>query len=126
MLAKLQKTYEYTKKNSPFYREKFKTYAPVSSMEEFERLPFSDKAELRLAYPLGLLSVPQHEVVRVHSSSGTTGSPVIMPYTKRDVEDWAVQFARCYETAGVTVDSRHRFSGRCGAVGGAGDPNGPG
>lgn len=104
MLAKLQKTYEYTKKNSPFYREKFKTCGSVSSMEEFEHLPFSDKAELRLAYPLGLLSVPQHEVVRVHSSSGTTGSPVIMPYTRRDVEDWAIQFARCYETAGVTAD----------------------
>ena len=74
----------------------------VSSQEDFEKLPFSSKADLRNAYPLGIQAVPDEEVVRIHSSSGTTGKPVIIPYTKKDVEDWATMFARCYETAGIT------------------------
>ncbi len=74
----------------------------INSREDFERLPFTWKGDLREAYPLGLQAVPDQEIVRIHSSSGTTGTPVIIPYTKRDVEDWAVMFKRCYETAGVT------------------------
>ena len=74
----------------------------VSSQEEFEQLPFSSKADLRNAYPLGIQAVPDEEVVRIHSSSGTTGKPVIIPYTAKDVDDWAIMFARCYETAGIT------------------------
>jgi len=78
----------------------------VSSAEEFERLPFSEKQDLRDAYPLGLMAVPEEQVVRIHSSSGTTGTPVIIPYTRKDVEDWAEQFKRCYEMAGVTNRDR--------------------
>lgn len=78
----------------------------VASQEEFEKLPFSDKGELRNAYPLGIQAVPDEEVVRIHSSSGTTGKPVIIPYTQKDVEDWAIMFARCYETAGITKKDR--------------------
>ncbi len=104
MLDKLQKAFEYAKKNSPYYKNKFAQCDGVNSMEDFEALPFSDKVDLRNAYPLGLMSVPQREVVRIHSSSGTTGMPVIIPYTKKDVDDWAVMFARCYETAGITAD----------------------
>ena len=74
----------------------------VSSQEEFEQLPFSSKADLRNAYPLGIQAVSDEEVVRIHSSSGTTGKPVIIPYTAKDVDDWAIMFARCYETAGIT------------------------
>lgn len=92
--------------NSPFYSKKFKEAGieadDIQSLEDFQKIPFSDKDELRLAYPLGLLSVPQDEIVRIHSSSGTTGSPVIIPYTKNDIEDWAAMFARCYEIAGIT------------------------
>lgn len=104
MLNKLIKAFEYAQKNSPYYREKLADCNGISSMEDFESLPFSDKVDLRNAYPLGLLSVPQREVVRIHSSSGTTGMPVIIPYSKKDVDDWAVMFARCYETAGITAD----------------------
>lgn len=78
----------------------------ISSQEEFETLPFSSKADLRNAYPLGIQAVPNEEVVRIHSSSGTTGKPVIIPYTKKDVDDWATMFARCYETAGITNKDR--------------------
>ena len=78
----------------------------VSSIEDFLALPFSEKQDLREAYPLGLSAVPQSEIVRIHSSSGTTGTPVIIPYTQKDVDDWAIQFARCYEFAGVTPEDR--------------------
>ena len=74
----------------------------VKSQEDFEKLPFTWKGDLRDAYPLGLQAVPEEEIVRIHSSSGTTGTPVIIPYTRQDVEDWAIMFARCYEMAGVT------------------------
>ena len=78
----------------------------VRTAEEFEALPFSQKQDLRDAYPLGLMAVPEEEIVRIHSSSGTTGVPVIIPYTRKDVEDWAIMFARCYETAGITPKDR--------------------
>src|SRR5699024_8885524 len=69
-------------------------------------LPFTDKDDLRAAYPLGLAAVPEEQIVRIHSSSGTTGTPVIIPYTKKDVADWALMFKRCYEIAGVTAKDR--------------------
>ena len=78
----------------------------VESVEDFLRLPFSHKQDLRDAYPLGLMAVPEEEVVRIHSSSGTTGTPVIIPYTARDVDDWALMFRRCYEFAGITNRDR--------------------
>ena len=78
----------------------------VSSVEEFRQLPFSQKQDLREAYPLGLMAVPEEEVVRIHSSSGTTGTPVIIPYTAKDVDDWAEMFKRCYEFAGITNRDR--------------------
>lgn len=78
----------------------------VKSQEDFENLPFSSKDDLRNAYPLGIQAVPDEDVVRIHSSSGTTGKPVIIPYTKKDVDDWAIQFARCYEMAGITKKDR--------------------
>lgn len=74
----------------------------ITSSEDFEKLPFSEKDDLREAYPLGLMTAPEENIVRIHSSSGTTGLPVIIPYTAKDVDDWAVMFARCYETAGIT------------------------
>ena len=78
----------------------------VSSAEDFLSLPFSQKQDLRDAYPLGLAAVPEEKVVRIRSSSGTTGTPVIVPYTAKDVDDWAEQFKRCYEFAGVTNRDR--------------------
>lgn len=78
----------------------------VRTPADFAALPFSEKQDLRDAYPLGLAAVPEREIVRIHSSSGTTGTPVIIPYTAKDVDDWAEQFRRCYETAGITADDR--------------------
>ena len=78
----------------------------VDSVEDFENLPFSEKNDLRDAYPLGLMTAPEEEIVRIHSSSGTTGLPVIIPYTAKDVDDWGEMFKRCYETAGITNKDR--------------------
>ena len=91
-----------------YYSEVYKKagITGVSSAEEFEKIPFTDKADLRNAYPLGIQAVPDEQVVRIHSSSGTTGKPVIIPYTAKDVDDWATMFARCYEIAGITPKDR--------------------
>ena len=104
----IAKQFETLKERSPFYAKKFADIdlGDVKTQADFEKLPFTDKGDLREAYPLGLAAVPQEEIVRIHSSSGTTGTPVIIPYTKKDVEDWAIQFARCYEFAGVTPSDR--------------------
>ena len=94
---------------NPFYTERFKNIEPedIKTQEDFENLvPFCSKQDLRDAYPLGLASVPEEEIVRIHSSSGTTGAPVIIPYTQKDVDDWATMFARCYEIAGITNKDR--------------------
>lgn len=78
----------------------------IKTPDDFAKLPFTDKSDLRATYPLGPIAVPTSEVVRIHSSSGTTGTPVVIPYTQKDVDDWATQFARCYEYAGVTKEDR--------------------
>ena len=87
-----------------FYKSRYKgiNVEDIKTMDDFQKLPFTDKDDLRNAYPLGLQAVPDEEIVRIHSSSGTTGVPVIIPYTSKDVHDWAVMFKRCYETAGIT------------------------
>ena len=94
---------------NPFYTERFKDLNPddLKTQSDFENLiPFVTKQELRDAYPLGLSSVSEDKIVRIHSSSGTTGAPVVVPYTQKDVDDWATMFARCYELAGITKTDR--------------------
>ncbi len=104
----IKKQFTTLKSRSSFYAEKFKDVdlGRIETQSDFEQLPFSEKDDLRNAYPLGLLAVPEDEIVRIHSSSGTTGTPVIIPYTAQDVEDWATMFARCYEMAGITKKDR--------------------
>ncbi len=96
------------RKAKSFYGKKLEEtgITGISAPEDFEKLPFSEKNDLREAYPLGLMTAPEEDIVRIHSSSGTTGLPVIIPYTAKDVDDWAVMFARCYETAGITNTDR--------------------
>lgn len=107
-LAQIQKQIAGLKKIDGFYRKKLERIEPgdIQTAEDFEELPFTWKGDLRDAYPLGLMAVPQEQIVRIHSSSGTTGTPVVIPYTKKDVDDWAVQFSRCYAMAGVTAADR--------------------
>lgn len=107
-LAQIQKQIAGLKKIDGFYKKKLEGIEPgdIQTAEDFEELPFTWKGDLRDAYPLGLMAVPQEQIIRIHSSSGTTGTPVVIPYTKKDVDDWAVQFSRCYAMAGVTAADR--------------------
>ncbi|MDR3075728.1 MAG: phenylacetate--CoA ligase, partial [Synergistaceae bacterium] len=107
ILADIRKNIAHAKKGE-FYKKYFAGMNPedIRNEDDFIKLPFTEKDDLRGAYPMGLCAVPQDRIVRIHSSSGTTGTPVIIPYTKRDVADWAVMFKRCYETAGVTKHDR--------------------
>ena len=102
-LAAIRKSIKHAKK-SVFYKKHFAGIEPedIKNDTDFRKLPFTDKDDLRDAYPLGLAAVPEERIVRVHSSSGTTGIPVIIPYTRKDVLDWAKMFKRCYEFAGIT------------------------
>ena len=90
------------------YIEKYKSINVDKMMtkDQFETLPFTTKQDLRDAYPMGMQCVPNDQIVRVHSSSGTTGVPVILPYSRQDLEDWAVMMERCYQFAGVTREDR--------------------
>jgi len=127
--------------NGAFYQSHFAgvSVGDIKTTEDFKKLPFTDKEDLRKAYPLGLQSVPDQKIVRIHSSSGTTGVPVIIPYTQKDVQDWAIMFRRCYETAGCTnLDRIHitpgyglwtagiGFQAGCELLGAMAIPMGPG
>lgn len=95
---------------SPQYRAKFKEAGvdpcAVQGLEDLRHLPLTTTDDLRLGYPLPLLSVPETDVVRVHASSGTTGKRKILAYTQKDVDTFALQMARCFEMAGLTPRDR--------------------
>lgn len=92
----------------PFYRHKFKEmnvdYDSVASLEDLRKLPFTTKQDLRDNYPYGLFAVPLRDVVRIHSSSGTTGSATVVGYTKNDINTWSNMTARVLTAAGVGPD----------------------
>lgn len=95
---------------SPFFEKRFREWGltpeDIKTPEDIRGIPFTDKNDLREAYPLGIQAVPDTDVVRIHSSSGTTGMPVLIPYTCKDVADWAEMMKRCYEFAGLTSKDR--------------------
>ncbi len=97
-------------RSSPRYRAKLDaagvTPADLRSLDDVRRLPLTSVDDLREGYPLPLLCVPENEVVRIHASSGTTGKRKILAYTRRDVEVFTLQMARCYELAGLTPEDR--------------------
>ncbi|AKB19952.1 MULTISPECIES: phenylacetate--CoA ligase family protein [unclassified Methanosarcina] len=109
-LAKLKNLLKRVVEGSSFYQKKFREanvdIEKIRSLEDLKLLPFTHKEELRDAYPLGLQAVPDSAIVRIHSSSGTTGKPVIIPYTRKDVDVWAEQMMRCYMLAGLTNQDR--------------------
>jgi phenylacetate-CoA ligase len=107
-LERLQATLNRVFKNVTCYRNKFKEQGivpeDVQSMEDLSKLPFTTKEDLRLNYPYGMFAVPLREVVRIHSSSGTTGKPTVVGYTKHDIKVWSNLVARFMTGAGVTSD----------------------
>jgi len=89
-----------------FYRKAFDKAGvspdDIKSLDDLKRLPFTCKQDLRDNYPFGLFTVPMTNIVRVHASSGTTGKPTVVGYTKRDIGTWAELMARSFAAAGLT------------------------
>ncbi|PKN36375.1 MAG: phenylacetate--CoA ligase, partial [Deltaproteobacteria bacterium HGW-Deltaproteobacteria-20] len=102
--ALLARVYE----GNPAYRRKFDEagFDPSSlkSLKDMRRVPFTVKDDLRASYPYGFFSVPLHDIVRVHSSSGTTGQVTVVGYTAGDIDRWSDLMARTFASAGATAD----------------------
>ena len=107
-LSRLKDTVERVYSLTPFYKEKFdeSNLKPedITSLDDISKLPFTTKKDLRAHYPFGLFTVPMNEVVRVHSSSGTTGKPTVVGYTKADMDIWDEVMARVFTMAGATSE----------------------
>ncbi len=105
---RLHKTVETVYHNVPFYRHRMQeldlTPDDIRTVEDIVKLPFTTKQDLRDNYPTGLQSAAQSEIVRYHASSGTTGNPTVVGYTRRDLEIWKEVAARCLTAYGVTKD----------------------
>lgn len=107
-LERLQTTVNRVYRNVPFYHRKFEqlNVAPedVQSLDDIVKLPFTTKDDLRDGYPYEMFAVPMREIVRIHSSSGATSKPVVVGYTRNDLDHWAELVARVMSAAGVTRD----------------------
>ena len=105
-LARLKNLVEHVYTSVPFYKAKLDAAgvkpSDIKSLEDIAKLPFTTKSDLRETYPYGLLAVPQSDIVEVHMSSGTTGTPVVDAYTEQDMKDWAEGIARTLSGAGAT------------------------
>jgi len=107
-LERLQATLNRVFKNVTCYRSKFNELGivpeDITSLSDLAQLPLTSKEDLRLNYPYGMFAVPLREVVRIHSSSGTTGKPTVVGYTRNDLKSWSNLVARFMTAAGVTHD----------------------
>ncbi|MFA5515308.1 MAG: phenylacetate--CoA ligase [Desulfuromonadales bacterium] len=107
-LTRLRTTLDRVIRGVPCYQNKFREAGivaqDVGSLQDLSRLPFTTKEDLRLNYPYGMFAVPMREVVRIHSSSGTTGKPTVVGYTRQDLQTWTELVARFMTAAGVTED----------------------
>jgi phenylacetate-CoA ligase len=104
-LERLKATLAHVEAHNPHYRKAFADAgvraAEVTSLADLARFPFTTKADLRGRYPFGFFSTPMEQVVRVHASSGTTGKPTVVGYTREDIDVWAELVARSLRAAGV-------------------------
>ncbi|MBN1140323.1 MAG: phenylacetate--CoA ligase [Deltaproteobacteria bacterium] len=104
-LKRLRNIVERVYNTVPFYRRSFddKGIKPsqIRSLDDLRRLPFTLKQDMRDSYPYGLFSVPLDQIVRIHASSGTTGKPTVVGYTRRDIDNWAELMARSFVAAGA-------------------------
>ncbi|MCM2357256.1 MAG: phenylacetate--CoA ligase [Geobacteraceae bacterium] len=104
-LKRLKNTLARVYANVPFYRDSFDRagIAPddVRGLEDLQKLPFTYKQDMRDSYPYGLFAAPMEEIVRIHASSGTTGKPTVVGYTRKDIDTWSELMARSFVAAGV-------------------------
>ncbi|HEX9675554.1 MAG TPA: phenylacetate--CoA ligase [Anaerolineales bacterium] len=105
--ARLRELVERAEAKLPFYQGKFKeagvSATDIRSVDDLQRLPFTEKSDLRDHYPFGFFTVPLEQVVRIHASSGTTGKPTVGGYTREDLDLWAEVMARTVSCAGITA-----------------------
>ena len=106
-LERLQATVQHCM-NSPFYKKRFEEVGlkpeDIKTLDDIRRIPFTTKQDLRDTYPFGMASVPLRECTRLHSSSGTTGTPTVILHTQKDLEEWAAQVARNLWMVGLRPD----------------------
>jgi len=106
-LSRLQDTVRRVYALTPFYKEKFDEVEvhpeDIKDLNDLTKLPFTRKGDLRAHYPFGLFAVPMDQVVRIHSSSGTTGKPTVVGYTQNDMDVWNEVMARVYTMSGTTA-----------------------
>ena len=102
---RLRATVERVYHNTPFYRRKMQemdiTPHDIRSVDDIVKLPFTTKQDLRDNYPYGLFATPMSEIVRLHASSGTTGNPTVVGYTRKDLNTWAEMISRCLTAYGT-------------------------
>src|ERR1043166_4232813 len=105
-LQRMKAVVERAARLSPFYQQRLADVQPttIRSLEDIARLPFTTKDDLRYHYPGVLCAVPMKEVVRIHTSRGTTGKPVVACYTRSDLDVWQEVCARSLTAAGVTAE----------------------
>jgi len=107
-LIRLQDTVKRAYENVPYYREAFDKVEvhpeDIETLDDIEKLPYTTKDDLRRVYPFGMFAVPRREIVEVHTSSGTTGKPVVSGYTREDIEIWSEVMARGLTMMGLTED----------------------
>lgn len=107
-LQRLQETVRRVYEKVPAYKEKMKEVGilpeEIKSLDDLKRLPFTNKKDLRDHYPFGLFAVEKKELVRIHASSGTTGKPTVVGYTKKDLETWTECVSRIAALGGATGD----------------------
>ena len=126
---RLRRVVEHVYHNSPFYRKKMQEMGivpdDIQSIDDIIKLPFTVKQDLRDNYPFGLMAVPMSEIVRLHASSGTTGKPIVVGYTRKDLSIWSEVVARCLTAYGLTKNDSVQvsygyglFTGGLGAHGG--------
>ncbi|MBN2654519.1 MAG: phenylacetate--CoA ligase [Nitrospirae bacterium] len=105
-LNRLRDTVKTAYEKTPYYKkrsakQKIK-YSDIKQLSDISKLPFTSKADLREGYPFNMFAVPMNEIVEVHTSSGTTGTPVVAGYTRRDIDTWSEVMARALTMAGAT------------------------
>ena len=109
-LHRLRTTVERCYQTVNYYREAMDELgvkpSHIQSVADVRLLPFTKKENLRENYPFGMFAVPTDQVVRIHASSGTTGKPTVVGYTRRDIRTWARVMARCLADAGMRPGDR--------------------
>ena len=113
-LKRLKKTLQHAYANSAVYRAKFDSLGvhpdDCKQLSDLAKFPFTTKADLRESYPFGMFAVPQHQLVRIHASSGTTGKPTVVGYTANDIAMWAGCVARSIRAAGAKPGDKVHIS----------------